>query len=366
MKKTVPELGGSGTLMSSRREFIKYGVAAGAMIAAPSIFASDPGNVVVRSLGGAYQEAMEAAVYKPFTEATGIKVIVQPATAGQIRAMVDAGRVQIDVVDLQDAQLAAFERLGALEPIDYAGMKFTNPADIRPSVRTPYYVGALYFATVLVYNTEEFKPGTHPKTWSQFWDTEKFKGPRTLADQRSGAAELEFANLADGCSVGDLYPLDLDRAFKSLGNIKGAVVKWWDTGAVSAQLLERKEAVLGAIWNGRAQALIDKGAPLAIEWNQAKQQIQSWGVMKGSQNKANAQRFIDFALQPKVQANITNYIAYGPSNIKAFEYISDATLKKLPSSPENYAGSFEQNAAWWSEHTADVGARWQSWILQRG
>ena len=358
----------SGTLplTSGRRRFLKQALGATAMLGATPVFAQQgTGQVVVRGLGGAYQEAMEAAIYKPFTEATGVKVAVQPSTAAQIRAMVEARRVQIDVVDLVDVPMMTLDRIGALAPIDYGAMKLTNPSDVQASVRHPNMVGNLYFATVLTYNTEVFKPGAHPRSWTEFWDLKRFPGPRTLADQKSGAAELEFALLADGVPREKLYPIDLDRAFASLDRIKASVIKWWDTGAVSAQLLERKEAVIGGLWNGRAQALVDKGAPLAIEWNQAKQQVQYWGVIKDAPNAVNAQRFIDFALQPKVQAELTRYIAYGPTNTKAFAFVRPEDLGKLPSSPKHYPATFEQDTRWWVDNLAKVGERWQSWVLQK-
>ncbi len=349
----------------TRRGFVQGAIAAAASLGSGALRAQTSNQVVVRGLGGAYQEAMEAAVYKPFTDATGIKVIVQPTTAAQIRAMVEARRVQVDVIDLVDVALMSLDRIGALEPIDYDRMKFTNPADIQPAVRHPHMVGNLYFATVLTYNTTVFKPENHPTSWAEFWDTKRFPGPRTLADQKSGSAELEFALLASGVARDKLYPIDMNRAFASLDRIKGSVVKWWDTGAVSAQLLERKEAVLGGLWNGRAQALIDAGAPLAIEWNQAKQQVQYRAVVKGSPNAANAQRFIDFALQPKVQAALTRYIAYGPTNTKAFDFVRAEARAKLPSAPEHYAKTFVQNAEWWVDNLPKVGEQWQSWVLRR-
>jgi putative spermidine/putrescine transport system substrate-binding protein len=291
---------------------------------------------------------------------------VQLATAAQVLAMIEAGRIAIDVLDLDNLQLIALSKRDTLAPIDYDGMKLTNPGDIKPSVRHPNLVGNLYYATVLVYNTDVFKAGEHPKSWKDFWNVAAFPGARTLADQRSGAAELEFALLADGVPRDHLYPIDMGRAFASLGRIKPYVPKWWDTGALSAQLLERKEAVAGGLWNGRAQDLIDKGVPLAIEWNEAKQQLQAWAVVKGSPNAANAQRFIDFALQPRIQAELTRHIAYGPTNDQAFKYVRPEDLAKLPSAPENYKDSFEQNAMWWSDNLVAVGERWQSWVLSKG
>ncbi|UVV67855.1 ABC transporter substrate-binding protein [Brucella anthropi] len=355
-------------LTQTRRSFLK-GTAALGLTGAGTLFAphvrADAGQVVVRGLGGAYEDAMKKALYEPFTAETGIRVNVKPATAAQVRAMVEAKRVSIDVVDLFDVAQFSLDKIGALEPIAYDKMKFTKPDDLQATIRRTNMVGNLYYATVLTYNTEVFANGKHPKGWREFWDVERFPGARTLADQKSGAAELEFALLADGVAKDNLYPIDIDRAFASLSKIKPSVVKWWDTGAVSAQMLELKEAVVGGIWNGRAQALIDKGAPLAIDWTEAKQQVQYWSIVKGAANTANAQRFIDFALQPEVQGQLTQFIAYGPTNTKAFRYVRAEDLAKLPSAPEIYPLTFEQNAEWWAENLSTVGSKWQSWVLAR-
>ena len=41
-------------------------------------------------------------------------------------------------------------------------------------------------------------------------------------------------------------PIDIDRALKSLSRIRPAIRKFWDTGALSAQMLSNKEVVLGS------------------------------------------------------------------------------------------------------------------------
>lgn len=356
----------TGLLASpTRRTMLKAGAAAaGVVLGGPLARAQDKPKVIVRSLGGAYDAAMKKALHTPFTEATGIDVVLQTASAGQVRAMVQSGRGGIDVVDIGLPSMVAFDADGILEPLAYDKMTFTNPGDIYDAMRKPNYVGSLYFATVMVYNTQVYSADKHPRSWAEFWDLKTWPGARTIASQSAGSVPLEFAMLAAGKPMDHIYPIDLDQGFASLSKVKPGVVKWWDTGAISAQLLERKEAVLGAIWNGRAQDLIDKGAPLAIEWNQARREVQGLGVVKGAHNAANAQKFIDFALQPKVQAELTRHIAYGPTNKSALALVAPADAAKLPSEAEHYKNSFDMDYAWWQANLAEVGKRWQSWVLQ--
>jgi putative spermidine/putrescine transport system substrate-binding protein len=355
----------------TRRRFLSTATRIGAGLAAagaviPTRRASaQGGQVIVRALGGAHLAAVDKAIFKPFTEATGIQVVPVPSVAAQVLAMVQAGRAQLDILDIGEVSTMYLEKNGALEPIPYDRFKLTNPQDIDAAMRRPRMVGNVYAATALVYNPQVFKPGAHPRSWADFWNVEKFPGPRTLADAKTGsAAELEFALLADGVPMNKLYPIDIDRAFNSLSRIKPHIVKWWETGPMSSELLERKEVVLGGLWNGRAQDLIDKGAPLAIEWNQAKRLRQFYSIVKGAPNRDNAVRFLDFALQPKVQAEVTRYIGYGPTNRQAHQYVRPEDAAKLPSTPAHFDKGFDQDGEWWAENLPKVTERWQTWVLR--
>ncbi len=64
-----------------------------------------------------------------------------------------------------------------------------------------------------------------------------------------------MALIADGVPVDKLYPLDVDRAFKKLEQLKPHVLVWWSSGAQSAQVLKDGEVDMVAAWNGRIQAL---------------------------------------------------------------------------------------------------------------
>ena len=107
------------------------------------------------------------------------------------------------------------------------------------------------------------------------------------------------------------------------------------------------------------------GAPLAIEWNEACLQTQFWGVMKGAKNAENAQRFIDFACQPEIQANVAKNIPYGQSNRLAFKSIPPDVQARLPNSPEHRPKAFLMNGKWWADNRAKVSERWSQWLLQK-
>ena len=364
MKKT------SGTEIyhgSTRRRLLVGGIAAS--VTAPAILSRQvraASQVIVRTPGGAYEDAIKAAIYGPFTRDTGIEVVTVAANIGKLLAMFRSGNIELDVIDTDVGPLTNLNRQGALAPIDYGKFKLSNPNSIDADVRLPFFVGNGYVGMIMGYNTEAFPPGSQPKSWAEFWDTNRFPGGRTLPDMAAGQPPLEFALIADGVAPDKLYPLNLDRAFASLDRLRPSIRKFWDTGAVSTQVITRKEAVLGAFWNARLQSAIDTGAPAAIEWNQGCFWAQGYSIFKGAHNPEGAIRLIDYALQPKVQAAFLSTYPFGPTVPEALALMPKSVVEKLPSYPPNKAKAFLLNVDWWEDNRQTVSDRWSKWLLSRG
>ena len=99
-----------------------------------------------------------------------------------------------------------------------------------------------------------------------------------------------------------MYPLDVDRAFKKLEEIKPHLALWWSSGAQSVQIPTDGEIDMQAIWNCRAQAAIDSGAAAAYTYNQGIYDVECFMVLKGTKNKDVAMKIINIMLDPKNQA----------------------------------------------------------------
>ena len=353
----------SRLLRPNRRRFLTL---SGAALAAPWVIAGPAraaGQVIVRTPGGAYDDIMRRHVYDPFTKETGITVMPVAATVAKLMAMFRANNVELDLIDTGDGPLVTLGLAGALEPIDYGSWKWTKPEDIASDYRHEFRVANFVYASVMAYNKESFPDGKHPKNWADFWDAAKFPGPRSLADMATTAPDLEFALLADGVPPDQIYPIDLDRAFKSLSRIRPHIRKFWDTGALSAQMLSDKEVVLSSIWSGGLQKLIDRGAPLGYIWEGNMIQVQALGIFKGSPNKANAQKLADFMMQPEVQAKYAKDLQYGPTNLKAFGMLPPEQVERMPGSPAARAAGFVRNAEWIEANRDRINRAWSRWIL---
>ena len=316
--------------------------------------------MVFTSWGGTTQEAQKKAWVDPFAAASGITVKEDgPTDYGKLKAMVQSGNVEWDLVDVGDLNVIAGMKDNLLEPLDYQTI---DTKGVFPQVVHKYGIGTIYYSTVLAYSTKKYTKGDHPKTWAQFWDVKAFPGPRTM--RNNPADNLEFALLADDVPIDKIYPMDVERAFKSMDRIKKNVNVWWTTGAQPAQLLSDGEVELATSWSGRIFAIQKQGAKAGLEWNQGKLQWDSWVIPRGSKNKDGAMKFIAWSTQPKPQAAIANEIPYGPVNQKAFEFIGAQAAKDMPTAPENAKRQLMVDPAWWGEHRNVLVERWNAWLLK--
>src|SRR5690606_23035977 len=119
---------------------------------------------------------------------------------------------------------------------------------------------------LLVYNKEKYKDNP-PQGWQDFFDTEKFPGKRGIMDYADQGA-LEIALIADGVDPKDVYPIDYERAFKKLNQIRKDTV-FLTTGAEQQESLERGSIDMVLSWPGRAYEAAKNGAPRATQWNGA-------------------------------------------------------------------------------------------------
>ncbi|MEV0244483.1 ABC transporter substrate-binding protein [Streptomyces sp. NPDC050674] len=316
-------------------------------------------TLVVRNFGGSYGEANRKAVYDPFTRETGIRIKTVVLGHAEMLAQIKEGRPRFDVMDIDMTNLVLFEHEGASEPLDYGRLKNTRNAGIPQSLLTPNGVGKSYWASVLAYRTDVFD-GRKPESWADFWSVEGFPGRRAMQGEVDWP-ELEFALLADGVPLDGLYPLDADRAFRVLDEIRGSVRTFWEYGAEPGELLSRGGVVASSTWAGRLQSLVERGSPVAYEWNGARRQSNGYGIPKGSANPDAAYRLIDFALRPEVQAHMARLYPDGPVVPAAYGHLTESTAVHLPSTPGHLLSGFDLDIEWWLKHGNSVTRRWQEW-----
>lgn len=335
----------------SRRRFLQTtgGTLAAATLAAPSVVRAQDRVLYINSWGGPWLEAATANLFEPFTAETGIKVeTVSPVSFAKLAAQVQTGVYEFDVTTLGGGELVRANQAGIIENLTapYEGGLFENG------------VASHAFATLLGWRTDKYPEG--PKDWADFWNVEKFPGTRSL--QRYAARVLPFALLADGVPMDQLYPLDIDRAFAKLDEIKPHITVWWTAGAQSTQLLRDGEVDMIGIWHGRYYEAEDAGAPVALTWNQAEIERAYWVVAKNTPNMDAAKEFVAFATSAKPLAGFVSQANYGPLNPAAMEFVEASAAERMPTAPANYPQTFEQDILNFGGDVAEVTERFEEWI----
>lgn len=322
-----------------------------------------PRQIVVNASIGDTLVATRKTYYAEFERLYGIKVVESgPVSLAKLRAMVESGNIEWTISEVGGEDAIRAEKLGLFEPID---RKIVD-MDALPGAlgeRKVTLARGIY-STTLGYRKDAFKNGKYPQNWVDFWDVKNFPGPRSLRGRAIDT--LEFALQADGVPVDKLYPIDLDRAFRKLDEIKPHIAVWWTAGQQPAQLLIDREVVMTSGWNGRFYKLQrDPSSGIDAAWTGSMVKIGTFGVVKGTPHAYWGQKMLAVMNDPKLQAAYAEQVGYPGSHPKSWDYVSKESHRFFPTSPENLPKVAWTNDEWWAANGGAVEERFARWLLQR-
>lgn len=350
------------TFSTSRRGLLRGGSAGLlGLIAAPAVFtgrsAAADTTLTVTSWGGDYNKSVREVFSDPFTAETGIKVtLVDNGDMAKVKAQVLGNAVQWDVIDAPAAFATSGARDKLWEPLDMAIIK---PSALV-SQPAPDYMPMYLYSGGLLWDAKRTPDGKHPVDFAGFYDFERFPGRRVM---RSLASEtLEVALVADGVAPKDLYPLDVERAFRALDRMKKHVTKWAATTPDQVNAVVQNEGDFSYSYYNRVKSAQKSGAALAFSFEQTVNSLDYFAVPKGTKNKEAAMRFIDFCLRADRQVAWSVRGYYLPNNVAAIEEV-----RKSPSGdflPDLTNGkNVVVNSAWWGENYTAMQKRYAEWML---
>lgn len=322
------------------------------------------GQLTVSTWGGAYVGAQKAVFFEPFTKATGIRVITTGTPdAAKLKIMQDTKNVEWDLLDAEGQMMYTAQKAGYLEPMDYdLVFKVTPKSDFIPETIEQYGFPSVSFGWVLAWSTKTF-PTNPPQNWADFWDVNKFKGRRAVyANPRP---LLEIALLADGVPRNKIYPIDVDRAFKKLDQIKKHIAVWVeDTGQYDV-LLQNGEVdmMLGSL--GRSFRAKQNKLPVDYTFNDGLWQQSYWVIPKNAPNAKNAMKLIAWMGQADLQAAFVAQFPYGMNNLKSYPMMKPEIVANVPTSPANLPKQVMIDPKWWTDNLAAVNRRWLEWYASR-
>jgi putative spermidine/putrescine transport system substrate-binding protein len=311
-------------------------------------------ELVFASWGGAYQDAIRQAWLDPFAKASGVSITEDTGPEpAKIRAMVQTNSVAWDVVTAGGAGLMLGVQQGLFERITD---EMVDQSQVIPGARNAYGVPSEIFSTLIGYSTKAY-PNGHPTSFADFWDVQRFPGKRTLPNKP--ATVLEAALIADGVAPAEIYPTlstaaGMDRALNKIRALRPHVAVWWGSGAQPVQALGSGDATMALGWNGRFQAGMDEGLPIAMAWEQSIPQVGYFMIVKGAPNREAAVKFLRFMSSAEAQSRFSQYVAYGPTRTDALAMIEPARLDRLPSTPQRLANALFMDIDWWAKHGQDA------------
>ncbi len=329
-------------------------------------------TLTVVSFGGAYGAAQQVHQIDPYMKATGNKVLFENYTGGvaEIKAQVESGNIQWDVVDIEtiDLERACSEGLLEVIPRDILEAAPDGTAaekDFIPdALSNECGVGEIVWSTVYAYNHDTLS-GDKPSTVQDFFDLKKFPGKRAL--RKRAQVNLEWALLADGVPSDKVYevlatPEGQAQAFAKLDSIKHDIV-WFDSWSQAPQLLNDGGAVFVQSANGRFfDAIRRENKPFTIVWDGHLYDLDAWGIVKGTPKLKQALEFVAFTTTTKALAGFQD-VAYGPPRRSSMDMVDKDVVDHLPTA--HIDAGLKADGIFWADYGENLGEKFNEWLLKQ-
>ena len=266
-----------------------------------------------------------------FEKQTGIQVTQDYFSSNEeLLAKLRAGGTGYDVIVPSDYMVAIMIKSDVLQPLDKSKIpNFKNigedfrglPYDQDNEYSVPYQWGT----TGILYNRKEI--GQLEDSWEPMWSPEFREEIGMLNDEREtpGAALYKL-----GYSVNATSDEQLGEAEAELKKQKPLLRGYFDS-TQNRPLVQNGDLLLGHVFSGDAFLALSENddldyiipKPAATRWTD------NMAIPAGAEHPDNAHKFINYILDAKVGAALSNYTYYNTPNEAALPMIDEA-LKKLP------------------------------------
>jgi putative spermidine/putrescine transport system substrate-binding protein len=303
-------------------------VAGAVMLCIAGAAAAQGGKLTVAGYGGSYEEMMRKEIIPAFEKKTGAKVeyVAGNSTDNIARMEAQRGNQEIDVAIVDDGpmyQAVALGLCGDLKGVDFGALYPVADMKTGKSVT----VGVV--ATGLMYNKKYFADNKlpAPTSWNDLKDT-KFKKKIVIPPLNNTyglQAVIMFARLNGGGEK------NIDPGFKVIkDDVAPNVLAFEPQPGKMTELFQSGQAVLAVWGSGRVKVFQETGFP--VEFVAPKEGAMALGISACPTAKPNpsplAQQFVQFLLQPDIQAIHAKGAGAGPVNKSA--KLSPEVARGLP------------------------------------
>lgn len=281
-----------------------------------------------------YSEYCAPELLEKFKQETGVTVRLSPyeTTEEMLAKMQQAGGTsQYDVVVVSDHAIPVMTKLGLLQPIDQGKIpnlknldpQFANaPYDKGNKVSVPYQWGTMG----IMYRKDKV-PQLEP-TWGVFFDPAKQPGNYVLIDSMRDM--FAAALLLEGKSINSKNPAELKRAGElMLAAKKSPKCLGFEGGVGGKNKVAAGQAVMAIVYNGDAVRAMGEDPNIAFVLPKEGTEIwvDAMTIPAQAPNAAAAHQFINFILDPKNGAELSNFNQYATPNAASMPFIKEADRK---------------------------------------
>lgn len=319
-----------------------------------------PETLTYVAYGGSGQDAQIEAFQRPYSAAhPNISFVnTSPADVATVKAQVDAGIVQWDVMATSPA--AAQQNCGTLfEHLDLAKL---NAADYLPGTLGDCYVANFANATIFGYNADKFPDAASaPSSVADFFNLAKYPGKRgVITNLQNGM--LEYALLGDGVAPDKLYPLDVDRALRKLDTIRSQTLFAPNVGALQ-QAISANQVDMFLMADSRLIALLNDGKHIKLVWDKTLVAANALAIIKGSPHKATAQDFLSTVVGAAQQAKMSELAGVVPVNLAAKPNLSVNGKIVAAYGDGNGGTKIVQDTDWYAKNFNEVSTKVNTWLV---
>jgi spermidine/putrescine transport system substrate-binding protein len=281
-----------------------------------------------------WSEYIPQDVIDDFSKETGIKVSVENyASNEEMLAKLGAGGGSFDIIQPSEYVVEALVKEKLLRPLDKKAIpnlknidpKFLNMSfDPGNKYSVPFMAGTVG----IVVNTDLVKEDI--KSFSDVFKPAN-KGKIIVLDD---AREIvSWALLSKGIPVNDVSDKNLEKA-------KGVLADWiplikvYDSDSPKTALLNGDVAI-GVVWGGEGAILLNENKKFrwVIPAEGTHLFIDSLAIPKTAKNFANAEKFMNYILQPEVSKKISEAFPYLNPNKEAVKLLTEEQRNNSASFP---------------------------------
>jgi putative spermidine/putrescine transport system substrate-binding protein len=288
-------------------------------------------KIVVTVYSGIWGSSQGACILEPFSKATGITAVPEPAISSVAitKLMQQRASPEIDVTWLDGGPSEQAWGEGIIDAIDPATVPNIKVLSDKGIYKTKdgqiYGLGTGYYATGMFYNTKEVKEA--PTSWLDLWKPEYSGRVIFMSPALANFVPtfLHINQLLGGSAS------NIDPAIEKFKTLK--VSSYYDsTGTVQASI-QSGEAILGAHYINAIWAVNDQNVPVIPVV--PKEGVPAGDIrvhlVKGTKHKEAALKFINFAVSEEALNCLAERLYIGPP-LKAPK-LSEKAKQRMPWGP---------------------------------